>query len=154
MFKPDACFVLHEHIFCLTFMSLGKVKTGLCVLSQQASLSYLCGYSSIHTWELHSRNTLQLSATEQLCRTDGLESKERCHHGALAARWMSSSSSGLMNTQPPISLFAIRKYCVIASAPISPFFSIFKKCIYNSCFPCCVHSHICHCIIYITWTTG
>lgn len=74
-----------------------KSQTDLCGHSQRGSASYSCSYSYIHTWELHSMNTLcdcrPLSCSALLM---GPNKKKWSRHGALAAQWMSNSS--LVNT--------------------------------------------------------
>lgn len=87
LFKPGGCLVLSGH-FYLTFIFL---------------LSFLRIHAvTVILTAAQYEHALLPSATEQLCRTDGPESKECSGHGALAALWM--SSSGLMNTQTLLSL--------------------------------------------------
>lgn len=82
-------------IFFLTFYVFWKSQTSLCVVSHQATfMQPQCEHAVLPT------------ATVPLRGTDGRGSKERGRRCALAARRMSRSSSVLMNTQPPLSLFA------------------------------------------------
>lgn len=134
------------HLFDLYFF---QEKTNRPLWSFSASFCFIFMQlqSHSHVGAAQCEHALLLLATEQLRRTDVPKSKECRRHGALAARWMSSSSSGsgLMNTPPLLSLFGVPGYCVVTIALIFFQGSHFIYCnslqLLRSWFLWCVHSH-------------
>lgn len=96
--------------------------------SQHASPSYSCSRSLyVFRWELLSTSTL---SWWWLCRTHGPKSKESRCHGALAARWMSGSSSPLMNTLSLLLSFGVIKCYQILYYCCSRFLSNKPFCVF------------------------
>lgn len=146
--KPGGCLwrFCAAHLFDLYFF---QEKTNRPLWSFSASFCFIFMQlqSHSHVGAAQYEHALLMLATEQLCRTDVPKSKECRHHGALAARWMSSSSSssGLMNTPPLLSLFGVPEYWVVTIALIFFQGSYFIYCnslqLLRSWFLWCVHSH-------------
>ncbi len=126
------------HLFDLYFCR--KSQTDLCGFSARFCFIFMQVESQSHVGAAQYEHSLLLSATEQLCRTSGPKSKECSGHSALAAHWMSNSSSGLMNTPPLLSLFCVTKYYVMTIVPISFQRRCFIYCnslrLIRSCFLC------------------
>ena len=122
------------------FILARKCQPVLCGAAQHGSPSYSCSYSSILTWELRRTQTPSISA--------GAASPDQNQCGrALAAQWMSTSSSGLMIMQTT-ALF-VRRHTMLQNTVLVPPLSVStqRSCFYWTLpFQCFsihgVHSHL------------
>ena len=146
----DACEGSLQRIYLAFIFFQKKTNRPLWSFSANFCFIFMQLQSHSHVEAAQDEHALLLLATEQLCRTDVPKSKECRRHGALAARWMSSSgsSSGLMNMPSLLSLFGVAEYCVVTIALIFFQGSYFIYCnssqLLRLWFLWCIHSHTCY----------